>query len=78
MQCKHADGKLQGNLLGMLWAGPCRRALMRAQSAPPLPLPPFARCPPAHTGLTKMVSRLSKEGAWRKALEVFEAVGEMG
>jgi hypothetical protein len=29
-------------------------------------------------GLTKMVSKLSKEGAWRKALEVFEAVDDMG
>ena len=25
-----------------------------------------------------MVSKLSKEGAWRKGLEVFEAVEEMG
>lgn len=30
------------------------------------------------TGLTKLVSKLSKEGAWRKALEVFDAVEEMG
>ena len=34
--------------------------------------------PPACSGLTKLVSKLSKEGAWRKALEVFEAVDEMG
>ena len=34
--------------------------------------------PACPAGLTKMVSKLSKEGAWRKALEVFEAVEEMG
>ncbi|KAI7840212.1 hypothetical protein COHA_005994 [Chlorella ohadii] len=46
--------------------GEVRAVLLRAAFRPRLP------------GLTKMVSRLSKEGAWRKALEVFEAVGEMG
>jgi pentatricopeptide repeat protein len=29
-------------------------------------------------GLTKLVSKLSKEGSWRKALEVFETVEETG
>ncbi len=35
----------------------------------------WARSP---AGLTKLVSKLSKEGAWRKALEVYETVGDMG
>lgn len=43
--------------------------LMQSVGPTSLPLPP---------GLTKLVSKLSKEGAWRKALEVFEAVEEMG
>ena len=41
--------------------GEVRAALTRAAFRPRLP------------GLTKLVSKLSKEGAWRKALEVFEA-----
>lgn len=32
----------------------------------------------APPGLTKIVSKLSKEGCWRKALEVYESVDEMG
>lgn len=56
----------------------CRLPLgSRAQSAAQPALPP-THPPPLASGLTKMVSRLGKEGAWRKALEVFEAVGEMG
>ncbi|KAL4458358.1 hypothetical protein ABPG75_013223 [Micractinium tetrahymenae] len=46
--------------------GEVRACLLRAAFKPRLP------------GLTKLVSKLSKEGAWRKALEVFEAVEEMG
>lgn len=34
--------------------------------------------PPPSPGLTKLVSKLSKEGCWRKALEVYESVEEMG
>lgn len=30
------------------------------------------------TGLTKLVSRLSREGHWQKGLEVFEALPHMG
>lgn len=41
--------------------GEVRAALTLAAFRPRLP------------GLTKLVSKLSKEGAWRKALEVFEA-----
>lgn len=33
---------------------------------------------PRLPGLTKIVSKLSKEGAWRKSLEVFEAVDDLG
>ena len=29
-------------------------------------------------GLTKMVSRLGKEGAWRKALEIYQNLGQTG
>jgi hypothetical protein len=33
---------------------------------------------PRLAGITKLVSKLSKEMAWRKALEVYEAVEDMG
>jgi len=46
--------------------GEVRSTLLKAAFRPRLP------------GLTKMVSKLSKEGAWRKALEVYEAVEELG
>lgn len=46
--------------------GEVRAVLLQAAFRPRLP------------GLTKMVSKLSKEGAWRKALEVFETSEEMG
>lgn len=46
--------------------GEVRTALVSAAFRPRLP------------GLTKLVSKLSKEGAWRKALEVFETVEELG
>ena len=46
--------------------GEVRSVLLHASFRPRLP------------GLTKLVSKLSKEGGWRKALEVFEAVEEMG
>ncbi|GAB4822151.1 hypothetical protein N2152v2_009197 [Parachlorella kessleri] len=46
--------------------GEVRSILLRAAFKPRLP------------GLTKIVSKLSKEGCWRKALEVYESVEEMG
>lgn len=46
--------------------GQVREILLTASFKPRLP------------GLTKMVSKLSKEGAWRKALELFETVEELG
>ncbi|KFM24632.1 Pentatricopeptide repeat-containing protein, mitochondrial [Auxenochlorella protothecoides] len=46
--------------------GEVRSVLLRASFKPRLP------------GLTKMVSKLSKEGAWRKALEVYETVEDLG
>lgn len=46
--------------------GEVRAILLQASFRPRLP------------GLTKMVSKLSKEGAWRKALEVYETVEAMG
>ena len=46
--------------------GEVRSILLAAAFKPRLP------------GLTKMVSKLSKEGAWRKALELFETVEELG
>jgi hypothetical protein len=69
---------------------PCRWQLRQLPiPAPPAHPPATCNCLPPPTctapctappaaGLTKMVSKLSKEGAWRKALEVFEAVEEMG
>ncbi len=47
-------------------AGQVRDALLSASFRPRLP------------GLTKIVSKLSKEGSWRKALEVYEVVDELG
>ena len=46
--------------------GQVREILLTASFRPRLP------------GLTKIVSKLSKEYSWRKALEVFETVEEMG
>lgn len=46
--------------------GDVRAALLSASFRPRLP------------GLTKIVSKLAKEGSWRKALEVYEAVEELG
>lgn len=46
--------------------GEVRAALLSASFRPRLP------------GLTKIVSKLAKEGSWRKALEVYEAVEELG
>lgn len=46
--------------------GEVRSVLLSAAFRPRLP------------GLTKLVSKLSKEGSWRKALEVFETVEELG
>lgn len=46
--------------------GEVKNVLLKASFKPRLP------------GLTKIVSKLSKEGAWRKALEVYEAVELMG
>jgi hypothetical protein len=46
--------------------GEVRSVLLQASFKPRLP------------GLTKIVSKLSKEGGWRKALEVYEAVEQMG
>lgn len=44
---------------------------------PPIPPP---TCPPIHPppGLTKLVSNLTKEGHWAKALEVYEALDAVG
>ena len=53
-----------------------RLSVPHAPPRPPHPHPPHS--PHEGAGLTKMVSKLSKEGAWRKALELFEAVEEMG
>jgi len=47
-------------------SGQVRDALLSASFRPRLP------------GLTKIVSKLSKEGSWRKALEVYEVVKELG
>lgn len=47
-------------------SGQVRDALLSASFRPRLP------------GLTKIVSKLSKEGSWRKALEVYEVVEELG
>lgn len=47
-------------------SGQVRDALLSAAFRPRLP------------GLTKIVSKLSKEGSWRKALEVYETVDELG
>eukprot|EP00210_Caulerpa_lentillifera_P009153 g8727.t1 len=46
--------------------GEIRRILTSSQFRPRLP------------GLTKLVSRLSREGHWQKGLEVFESLPEMG
>jgi len=40
-------------------------------SCPPLPSPHFE-------GLTKLVSQLSREGHWAKALELYEALDSIG
>ena len=64
--------------------GEIRRILTSSQFRPRLPgTPSFhdpmgmprGRCP---AGLTKLVSRLSREGHWQKGLEVFESLPEMG
>ena len=64
------------------WRAHTTRCRVPARSGrPPLltcSLSPTLLCSWRLPGLTKMVSKLSKEGAWRKALEVFEAVEEMG
>ena len=55
-------------------------AAAAARASPWPPTDPSLPLPLLHTrpGLTKVMSKLSKEGAWRKALEVYEAVEEMG
>ena len=63
--------------------GEIRRILTSSQFRPRLPGTPSRRCMFVHAsavsvGLTKLVSRLSREGHWQKGLEVFESLPEMG
>ena len=63
--------------------GEIRRILTSSQFRPRLPGTPSRRCTfvqasMVQIGLTKLVSRLSREGHWQKGLEVFESLPEMG
>lgn len=53
----------------VLWSPNCNPCACSLVHLPPLVLP---------TGLTKLVSQMSREGHWAKALEVYESLDAVG